>query len=453
MLGEKLRQAIEKIQRAAVLDKDTLKEAVKEMQRALIAADVEVKLVLELSKKIEDNAFKETPKGLSRREHITKLAYDSLAEILGGEQAEIPEKPNRILLCGLFGSGKTTSSAKIAKYYIKRGQKVCLIACDTFRAAAFEQLKQVSQKAGAGFFGIEGEKNAGKIAQKALQELKGYDLLICDSAGRSALDAELVQEIKEVHKAFKPEHSWLVLSADTGQLAKKQATAFHDSIGVTGVIITKTDGSAKGGGAISACAETKAKVIFIGMGEKVDDLQEFDAQRYLGRIMGYGDLQSLLEKAKEITEEEEIELDPEQLLKGEFNLEVFYKQLSATRKIGPIGKIAEMMGLKMQIPEEQLEMTEEKLDSFKHIMDSMTKKEKLDPETINRPRIERIAKGAGKKEEEIRELLKQFKQMKKMFKQFKKIGSEKDMEKLQKRGGIAGLFQGIGKKKKKFKIR
>ncbi len=286
-----------------------------------------------------------------------------------------------------------------------------------------------------------------------MKQLKGFDLIICDSAGRNALDKELEKELREMHSAFKPDNVWLVLSADTGQLAKKQATAFHNSGKVNGVIITKTDGSGKGGGAIAACNETNAPVLFIGTGEKIDDMQEFEAERYLSRIMGHGDLKGLLEKAKEISEEQETELSPEELLKGEFNLDVFYKQLMATRKLGPFSKIAEMMGLKMQIPKEQLDLTEEKMEKYRYIMDSMTKREKLDPEIINSQRIERVARGAGAKEEEVRELLRSFKQMKKMFKKFRNIGSPEQLQKMQKGKGLQGLMQGFGKKKKKLRLR
>jgi len=452
MLGERLRQAIEKLQRATVLDSEAIKETVKDIQRALIAADVEVRLVLELSKKIETNAFKELPKGLTRREHIVKLAYDSLVELLGGEKTGIPEKPKRILMAGLFGSGKTTSCAKVGRYYAKRGLKVALVAADTFRPAAFEQLKQVSEKAKLHFFGLEHEKNAVRIVEQALQELKGFDLVICDSAGRSALDKALEKEIREIHDAFKPDNVWLVLSADTGQLAKRQATAFHESVGVNGVIVTKTDGSARGGGAISACSATKAKILFIGTGEKIDDLEEFDARRYLGRIMGYGDIHSLLEKAREISEEEETELSAEELLKGKFNLDIFYRQLMATKKLGPFSKIAEMVGLKMQIPREQLDLTEERLDSFKYIMDSMTRQERLDPEIINSSRIKRIASGSGRSEGDVRELLRNFRQMKKMFKKFRKLGSPEQFEKMQKGKGLGEIIKNFGKKKK-FRLR
>ncbi|MBN2067154.1 MAG: signal recognition particle protein [Candidatus Diapherotrites archaeon] len=450
-LGEKLRGAMDSLRKAAVFDKTTIKEAVKEIQRALIAADVEVKLVLELSKRIEKEAAREKlPAGLSRREHVVKVTYDALVELIGGTGKKLPEKPKKILLVGLFGAGKTTTVAKLAKYYMKRGMKVGVIAADTYRPAAFEQLEQLTGKGRIAFFGIKKEKRAAKVIEKALKEMKGFDLLIADSAGRNAFDKDLVKEIKEINSAFKPEEKWLVLGADIGQLAKKQATAFHDAVGVNGVIITRIDGSAKGGGALSACHVAKCPVYFLGTGEKLDDLQEFDAERYLGRIMGYGDLQALLEKAKEVTEEEE--LSPEELLKGEFNLDTFYKQLKATRKMGPLTKVAEMLGMKMQMPKEMLEMTEEKLDGFKVMMDSMTKEEKLSPDTMNRSRIQRIAKGSGTSENQVRELLKAYKQMSNVFKKFRKL----DEKALQKKGGLdmQKLAQMFGKKKKKkFRIR
>jgi signal recognition particle subunit SRP54 len=448
-LGDKLRDAMETLRKATSVDKGTVKKVIKELQRALIASDVEVSLVLELSKKIESEAFKELPSGLSRKEHVIKATYDLLAELLGGSEVKVPEKPGKILLVGLFGSGKTTSTAKIAKYYLKRGLKVGVIAADTYRPAAFEQLKQLSEQANIDFYGDPKEKNAAKVVKAGLKALKGRDLIIVDSAGRSALDNELVKEIEEIHAALKPDFSWLVLSADIGQIAKKQAQAFHDSVGVSGVVITKIDGSAKGGGALAACKITKSPVYFLGTGEKIDDLSEFDAQRYLSRIMGYGDLQALLEKAKEVEAAPE---DMEAMLSGDFTLQTFYSQLKAARSMGPLSKVMDLMGLKQQLPEEMLEVSEKKLDSFKFIMDSMTAKEKVNPETINKSRIERIAKGSGRKTEEVRELLAHYKKMKKMFKQFKKMGTEKQMKK----GNLDmnSLMQKMGGgKKKKFKLR
>ncbi len=448
-LGEKLRAAMEKLKASAVLDKAALKEVVKEIQRALIGSDVEVSMVLELSKRIEEEALKDPPKGMTRKEHAIKKTYDLLVETLGGEKPGLEKDPEKILLVGTFGHGKTTTANKLARHYSKRGKKVGLLCADTYRPAAFEQLKQLAEKSGAEFYGDQKEKKAAKVVEKGLKELKDCSLVIVDSAGRSALDRELVEEIKEVHSALKPDLNFLVLGADIGQIAKKQAKAFHEAAGVNGVILTKMDGSAKGGGALAACAATKSPVYFLGTGEKPEDLEEFEAQRFLGRILGYGDLKGLLEKAKEIELEEE--LSPEQLFKGKFNLKTFYAQLKAARKLGPLHKVAEMMGLSMQIPKDQLEVGEEKLDSFKVIIDSMTEEERINPEIMNRSRIQRASRGSGKKEADVRELLKRFKQMKAMFKKFKKIGDMENMD--QKK--IAKLMKGMKGfgKQKKLKIR
>lgn len=445
-LGEQLRKAIERLRNSSTLDKETVKEAVKDIQRALIASDVEVGIVLELSKKIEEEAFSDLSQGITRREHIIKTTYDLLAETLGGD-TKPPEKPKRILLCGLYGSGKTTSAGKLAKWYAKRGLKVGVIAADTYRPAAFEQLKQISEKIKIPFFGIDGEKNAAKVIKQGLEYFKGHDLVICDSAGRSGLDGELVKEIKEINSVFSPDQKWLVLSADIGQVAKKQAQAFHDAVGINGVIITKTDGSGKGGGAMAACKTTNSKVFFIGTGEKMDDFEEFEASRYLGRIMGFGDIKALLEKIEQAREESGMDL--EDMLEQEFSLETFYNQLVAARKMGPLGKVMEMAGLSQSLPKEALEVGEEKLGTFKVIMDSMTKQEKKTPDLLNKSRIARIAKGSGTSEENVRELIRNYKNMEKMFKQFKNLNEEK-----LKKGGIQSLLKGFrGSKKKKFKIR
>ncbi len=341
----------------------------------------------------------------------------------------------------------TTTTAKLANYYKKRGLKVGVIGADVMRPAAYEQLQQLSEQLKIDFYGNPKEKKAEKVVKEGVEKLKGVDLIIVDSAGRSALDSELTEEMKNIHKEFRPEHTWLILGADMGQLAGKQAQAFHDAVGVNGLVITRMDGSAKGGGALAACAKTKAPVYFIGTGEKANDLEAFDSQRYLGRIMGYGDIQGLLEKAKEA---ESGEIDIEAMMKGEFNLDMFYKQLKQARQIGPLNKIAEMLGISMQVPKEQLELGEEKLDAFKCIMDSMTGQEKLEPELLNSSRISRIAKGSGTKDEEVRELIKHYKQMKKMFKKMKDLNPEKMA------GGKGFDMSSFGKKfgkKKKFRIR
>jgi len=441
-----LRNAMEKLRNSSSLDRETVKEVIKELQRALISSDVEIALVLKLSKEIEEEAFKDLPSGINRKEHIIKITHDKLAQILGGK-VDPPQKPARILLCGLFGAGKTTTAGKLAKWYSKRGLKVGLIAADVFRPAATEQLRTLAQRANVEFYGNESEKNAAKIVAQGVEKLKGCDLIICDSAGRSALDLELSKEMKAIDSVFAAKEKWLVIGADLGQVAKKQAEAFHEIVGVNGVIITRMDGSAKGGGALAAANSTGAKVYFIGIGEKMDDLQEFDATRYLSRIMGYGDLQSLLEKAREIEDEEGIS---EQILEGEFTLETFHQQMKAARKMGPLGKVMDMMGLGQQVPKEMSEIGEQKLNKYGYIIDSMTKKERENAETLNKSRIARIAKGSGTTQENVRELLKNFKKMKKVFKQFSSI----DQQKIEEGKGVnMQKLQKMFSKKKKFKIR
>lgn len=339
----------------------------------------------------------------------------------------------------------TTTVGKLAHYYQKRGKKVGIIAADTFRPAALEQLQQIAKKINVPVFGNNSEKNAKKVVQEAMKQAHGFDLLICDSAGRNALDDELQREIVDIKNVFLPEQSWLVLGADMGQLASKQSQAFHELVGVNGIIITRMDGSAKGGGALAACHHTKAPVFFIGTGEKTDDLEAFDPTRFLSRLLGYGDLQALLEKAKEA--QEELEMNPEELLKGNFSLEMFYQQLAATKKMGSLDKVLEMVGMKQNMNKDAIDTSQAKLDSYKVIMDSMTKKEKTEPDLINSSRIARIAKGSGTTQENVRELLKHFKKMQKAFKQFKNI-KEEDLQK----GGIEKLQRAFAKKKK-FKVR
>ncbi len=448
MLGEKLRKAMDKISGAGAIDKEVVKEAIKEIQRALIGANVEINIVLDLSKRIEKKAFEDSGK-LSQREHVTKVIYDELVGMMGGKKA--PDEPKKLLLCGLFGAGKTTAAGKLGSWYKKRGKKVGVIAADTYRPAAYEQLETNAKQAEIDFFGIKKEKNAAKIVKEGLSKFKGYDLIICDSAGRSGLDAELTKEIKEIDSVFEADEKWLVLGADIGNLAKKQAQAFHKAVGINGVIITRMDGSSKGGGALVACNETGASVYFISTGEKINDFEAFDANRFLSRVMGYGDLEGLLEKAREIDMDQ---MNPEEIMKGNINYKIFYEQLKATKKMGSLTKVAGMLGFGAKLPKEAMDMGQEKMDSFGIIIDSMTEKERLEPDLMNRGRIERIAKGSGKKVEDVRELIKQFKKMKKMFKRFKGM-SEKGMQKMGEKdlGKMLGQMQGKKALKKKFRLK
>ncbi len=416
--GEGLRRAISKLTGATLIDSKTVKDFTKELQKVLISADVDVDLVFELTKRIEDKALKETlPNGVSPREYIVNIVYKELVNLLGGS-AYIPELvPKRILLMGLYGSGKTTTAAKIAKFYQERGLSSALIACDVSRPAAYEQLETLAKQAGVGFFGIKGESNVRKIVSEALKNLKDKKVLICDTSGRNAMDPELIKELKEINEAFEPDEKFLVINADTGQVAGKQAEEFNNAVKIDGVIVTKLDGSGKGGGALSAVHAANAKITFIGVGEKLDDLELYNAEKYVGRLLGIPDIASLVEKVNKAVKEANIK--PEDLEKEELNFTTFYNELKAMSKMGPLKNIASSLGL-VDLPKDVLEQSEERLKKYKAIIDSMTPDERKDDTLLNNPsRIRRIAKGSGVSEQDVRRLISDFRKMKKLYNAFK----------------------------------
>ncbi len=435
-LGDSLKNTLQKITKSVFVDEKLINELVKDIQRALLQSDTNVQLVFELSKKIKERAKEKTPPGITKREHLITAVYEELTNFLGKEPREIVvgKKPTQIMLVGLFGSGKTTTAGKLAKYYKKRGHKVAVMQTDTWRPAAYDQLEQLAGNVGVDFFGSKTEKDPVNIYLQYEEKLKNYDIVIVDTAGRDALSDELIAELNKLQAAVAADERLLVISADIGQAAQKQAQAFHDTCKVSGVIVTKLEGTAKGGGALSACAVTDAPIMFIGVGEKVDDLEKFHPQRFVGRLLGMGDLESLLEKARDVISEEKAEDMKEKFLKGDFNLIDLYEQMQAMKKMGSFGKIMEMipgMG-NLKMPKEMLDVQEGKLEKWKHAMDSMTKEELEKPETISPSRLDRIAAGSGVKVGVLRELLKQHRQSKKMMKMFK---GEKDMSKMMKRLG------------------
>ena len=306
-LSGALKKVTDKIANAIFLDKAVVDSIVKELQRALIEADVNVKLVLEITNKIKQTALDERLKGLDKKEHIIKILHDELIAILGQSREIKLQKQNTFLMVGLYGSGKTTTISKLAAYYGKRGHKVAALGLDVHRPAAPEQLKQLCDKLNVPCFIDKDEKNPIKIFNKYKDELKKYELLIVDSAGRDALSDDLIKEIKDISKLTKPTETFLVMTADIGQTAKKQAQAFKEACNITGVIITKMDSTAKAGGALTACAEVKAPVIFIGTGEKPQDLETFDPESFLSRLLGMCDLKSLMEKIHSVVDKDKIE--------------------------------------------------------------------------------------------------------------------------------------------------
>lgn len=431
-LASGLRDVMKRVLKSGHIDEKFVEEIIKDLQRILIEADVNVELVFKLSERIKERVLKEKPlPGLTQKEHIMKVIYDELVNLVG-EKPDIMLKPGKILLIGLFGSGKTTTAGKLALWYRKRGLKPALIGCDIHRPAAMDQLEQIAKQLAIPYFISRDLKDPAEIAKQGTEKFaKKADILIFDSAGRDALDKELAEELKKLKQAINPEEVLLIIPADLGQVAKKQAEEFHKLVGITGVVITKLDGTAKGGGALTACAISQAPVKFIGFGEKPDAFDVFDPKRFISRLIGMGDIESLLEKAKESVSKEKAKSLQEKLESGKFDLNDFKEQLLTVNKMGSLSSILESIpGLGMALPK-NLDLTkeEEKMKKWCVIIDSMTKEERANPEIINASRIKRIARGSGTKEEDVRELLRYYNQAKQMAKIIRGRGMMKFLRK------------------------
>lgn len=419
-LGASIHEALRKIFRAPIVDEATVKELVRDIQRALLQADVNVKLVLEISKRIEERALKEkVPPGISRKEHVIKVVYEELTRFLGEKTVPLKIRPGKrktIMLVGIQGSGKTTAAAKLARYLQKRGIKTALICADTYRPGAFDQLKQLAQKINIPIYGDPSGKNPVKIALKGLEQFKDFDVVIIDTAGRHKEEKGLIEEMKKLEKAIKPDEVMLVLDGTIGQQAAVQAKAFHEATPIGSVLVTKLDGSARGGGALSAVAAIGAPIKFIGTGEKIEDLEPFIPSRFVGRLLGMGDLETLIEKVRE-AEVKIPERKVKAFLTGKFTLTDMYEQFEAIRSMGPFKKLLGMIpGFSYNIPDRMLEIAEDRLERWRVIIQSMTPKERENPKILNASRIRRIARGSGTSEKEVKELIKQYSMMKRMLK-------------------------------------
>ncbi|MEM4181702.1 MAG: signal recognition particle receptor subunit alpha [Candidatus Pacearchaeota archaeon] len=419
-ISNAITNSIKKVTNAIFVDKKLIDSIIKDLQRALIESDVNVQQVLEITKKIREIAINEKIRDIDKKEQIISLIHKSLREIVGeGKQIQLGRK-TKILLLGIYGSGKTTTIAKLGFYYAKRGKKVCALGLDTQRPAAMDQLEQMCEKAKIKCFIDKKEKDPIKIYKNFQKEIEEYELVLIDSAGRDALNKELIDEIKKIEKNLKPDYRILVISADIGQAAKKQASEFKNALSIDGVIITKMDGTAKAGGAITACAETKAPIFFIGSGEKIHDLESFDPDSFISRVLGMGDLKALLEKVQTAIDEKQQKRIEEKLKEGKLTLEDFYEQIESMNKVGSFDKLISMIpGFgQAKVPKEMLEKQEEKLRRWKYAIQSMTKEEKENPELFEKQtsRISRVAKGAGITTSEVRELLKQYKLMNDLIK-------------------------------------
>ncbi|MDR6222656.1 signal recognition particle protein Srp54 [Methanococcoides alaskense] len=434
-LGSSLQDALKKLVGAGRIDERTITEVVKDIQRALLQADVNVKLVMQMSSHIKERALKEeVPPGMNPREHVIKIVYQELISIVG-RSADIPLKPQTIMMIGLQGSGKTTTTSKLSRYFQRKGMKPAVICADTFRPGAYQQLKTLCDKLNVPFYGEVDNPDAVGIVERGLAELEKNDVLIVDTAGRHSLEADLIDEMEQIHEIAKPDYKLLVLDGAIGQQASEQARAFNDSIGISGVVISKLDGTAKGGGALSAVSETNSAIAFIGVGETPEDLEKFEPDRFISRLLGMGDIKSLIEKAEETLSEEDI--DMEAMMRGRFTLKDMYSQLEAMNKMGPMKQIMQMLplgGMGAKLSDDAYKVTEDKMKGYRVLMDSMTDEELLNPRLIGSARIKRISMGSGSSPDAVRELLKYHKVMQNAMKGLR--GGKFNMQKMMKKMGM-----------------
>jgi len=426
----KLKEAVAGFLKGSGSYREAVNNFIKELQKTLIKSDVNVKVVLELTKEIKEKALEsEPPPGVLRREWFIKIVYDSLVELFGGEAPEITPKklPWVIMLVGIQGAGKTTTAGKIAYFYKRKGYRPGLMTTDTYRPAAYDQLKQLAEKIGVPFYGEKDGKNPVKIAKNGLRELlrMGANIIITDTAGRHGYGEEeyLLKEMEDLAKAIQPNEIVLVIDAYIGQKAYDLAKRFHERTPIGSIVITKLDGTAKGGGAISAVAATGARIKFVGDGEKIENLEAFNPRKFVSRILGLGDLETLLEKFKALEESDKVEKRFQKaMLTGKLTLRDLYAQIQSIKKLGPLAKVLQMIpGISMMpIDDEKVRLSEEKMDMYLHIMDSMTYEELDNPHIIDRRRINRIARGSGTRPEDVKDLLHYYDATKKMLKTLKR---------------------------------
>ncbi|MFT4946952.1 MAG: signal recognition particle subunit SRP54 [Natronomonas sp.] len=454
-LGSSLRSTLDDLRGKSRISEGDVDDIVKEIQRSLIQADVDIELVRELSDSIKQRALEEEPPGgTSPRDWILRIVYEELVDLLG-ESTELPLEQQTILLAGLYGSGKTTTAGKIAWWFSKKGLRPAIIQTDTDRPGAYDQAKQLAEEAEVEYYGDPDADSPEKIAEEGLLETADADVQIVDTAGRDALNQELIDQIERIENTASPDRNMLVIDAAMGQSAKEQAQEFEETIGIDGVIVTKVDGTAKGGGALAAVNETDSTIAFLGTGETVKDIERFESSSFVSRLLGMGDLEQLterVERAMEETQQEDEDWDPEDMLEGQFTLKDLRKQMEAMNRMGPLDQVMDMIpglggGMMDQLPDDAMDVTEERMRDFEVIMDSMTEEELENPRVVGASRTRRIARGSGKPEDRIRELLEQHKMMERTLKQFQGMGDadmERMMKQMQQGGGGPGGMGGGG---------
>ena len=430
---EGLRDAVRKFLSGSSDYEKAVNDFLKELQITLLKADVNVKVTYQLTERIRNRLKEEKPPAYAdRREWFIKIVYEELVSLFGGERKPdvmLKKLPYVIMLVGVQGSGKTTTAGKLAYFYKRKGYKVALVGADVYRPAALDQLMQLGSQINVPVYGERDSKDAVGIAKRGVEKFlkEGYQVIIVDTAGRHGYGQEqaLMDEMRAISEAIRPDEVILVIDASLGQKAYDLASRFHEASPIGSIIVTKLDGTAKGGGALTAVAVTKAPIKFIGTGEKIDELEVFEPPRFVARILGMGDIQGIIERLKSVEEFEEVQKEMEEVLegKGKLTYRIMYKQLKSLKK-GGLGKLLEMIpgfGTMFTVKDEQLKLGEKQIDKFLAIMDSMTYKELDEPSLVtNRSRMKRIAEGAGVTVDDVKALIQQFNMTNNLLKLAKK---------------------------------
>ena len=444
-LSDKLDAAFKKLKSKGTLNENDVKEAMREVRLALLEADVSYKVAKDFTARVTEKAIgAKVMESLTPAQMVIKIVNEELTALMGGTQARLTEAsrpPTVVMMCGLQGSGKTTHSAKICKMLKNKGHRPLLVACDIYRPAAIKQLQVIGEQAGVPVFEM-GTTNPVTIATEAVKLAKdqGYDFVFLDTAGRLHIDEQLMQELKDIKAAVKPHEILLVVDSMTGQDAVNVASSFNEALGIDGLVLTKLDGDTRGGAALSARAVTGKPIKFVGIGEELDDLDVFHPDRKASRILGMGDVLSLIEKAENTLDEKKAEELEKKLRQNKFDLNDLLYQMEEMKKLGSMKDILSMIpGLGKKIKD--VDIDDRQLDKTKAIILSMTPKEREKPDIINPSRKRRIAAGCGMQVEDVNRLLSQYRQMQKMFKQFggNKGKQSKKMRRMMPPGGFPGL--------------
>ncbi|MCL2020297.1 MAG: signal recognition particle protein [Oscillospiraceae bacterium] len=428
-LSDKLGRVFKGLKGKGKLSEKDVRDAMREVKLALIEADVNFKVTRDFIAKLTERAIgSEVMNSLTPAQQVIDIVNDEMISLMGGKGSKLdfPSKPPCIImLCGLQGAGKTTHAAKLAKHLKSMNRRPLLVACDIYRPAAIDQLKVMGEKAGARVFEM-GRENPVKIASESVKFARdnGFDVVILDTAGRLHIDEELMDELKKIKEIAAPHEILLTIDSMTGQDAVNVASSFNESLGITGVILTKLDGDSRGGAALSVLAVTGRPVKFAGVGEKLDDLEQFHPERMASRILGMGDILSLIDKAKAGVDEKEQEKLARRIQENKFDMNDLYSQFEQIEKMGNIGNVLRMIpGMGSKVKDEDID--ERKMPRMKAIISSMTKKERAKPNLIDAKRKRRIAAGSGNRVEDVNELLRQYEMMRKMMSQFSGKGGKK----------------------------